>query len=232
MAFYKGTWLPKNLVLQQVLALAVAQPLFPTLFPNNEPVRYLGLVCLRNIPIAVAVVLLIRWLWQRFHAPDTSARCDRWTLGIPVFGELARQRSLAAFIRMLRRLYAAGFMPINAWAGAVQVVPNSMIRARLASAEAMMQQGVPLHEAFRATGLFASDAEQLIATATVSGEVVEMLDRVAEYYQANVQRAFDASRFWMYRLAFALFLAITGVVLILLIRSYFDAVFNFTKDWI
>ncbi|NLI00449.1 MAG: hypothetical protein GX446_13270 [Chthonomonadales bacterium] len=232
LAFYKGTWLPKALVLQEVFALALVQPLFPTLFPNNEPLRYLGLVFLRNVPIAVAVVLLVRWLWRRLHAPDQAGRRDRWTLSIPVFGDLSRERSLAAFIRMLRRLYAAGLMPINAWEGAASVVPNSLLRARLADARAMMQQGVPLHEAFRATGLFASEAEQLIATGMVSGEIVEMLDRVAEYYQNNVQRALDASRFWMYRLAFSLFLAITGAVVIIMAKTYFDAVFNFTKDWV
>ncbi len=231
-AFYKGMWLPKVLILQQVIALAIAQPLFPTLFPNNEPVRYLGLVFLRNIPIAVAVAAIVRWIWFRLHAPKAAHIRDRWTLRVPIFGDLARQRSLAAFIRMLRRLYAAGLMPMNAWEGATQVVPNMVIRARLEDAQAMMQKGVPLHDAFRATGLFANEAEQLIATGVASGEVVEMLDRVADYYQNNVQRAFDASRFWMYRLAFAFFLAVSGVVVAMMAKTYFDAVFNFTKDWV
>jgi type IV pilus assembly protein PilC len=231
-AFYKGMWLPKVLVVQELFALALVQPLFPTLFPNNEPLRYLGLVFLRNVPIAVAVMLLVRWLWGRIHAPNAAGRRDQWTLRIPVFGDLSRQRSLAAFIRMLRRLYGAGLMPINAWEGAAQVVPNSVLRTRLEDARSMMQQGVPLHEAFRATGLFASEAEQLIATGVMSGEVVEMLDRVAEYYQNNVQRALDSSRFWMYRLAFALFLAMSGAVLILMAKTYFEAVFDFTKDWV
>ncbi|MBM3494944.1 MAG: type II secretion system F family protein [Armatimonadetes bacterium] len=231
LAFYKGMWLPKVLVLQEVLALALVQPLFPTLFPDNEPLRFFGLVFLRNIPIAVALVLLVRWLWARLHAPDQAGRRDRWTLRIPVFGDLSRQRSLAAFIRMLRRLYGAGLMPINAWEGAAHVVPNVVLRAKLADARAMMQQGVPLHEAFRATGLFASEAEQLIATGMMSGEVVEMLDRVAEFYQNNVQRALESSRFWMYRLAFALFLATMGAALIIMARTYFQSVFDFTKDW-
>ncbi len=232
LAFYKGMWLPKVLVLQQVLALAIAQPLFPTLFPNNEPLRYLSLVLLRNIPIAVASVLLARWLWDRMRAPDLLARRDRWTLAMPVFGDLSRQRSLAAFIRMLRRLYAAGLMPIMAWAGAANVVPNSVLRARLTDARGMMEHGVPLHEAFRNTGLFADEAEQLIATGMASGEIVEMLDRVAEYYQRNVERALESSRFWMYRLAFALFLITAGAVVIIMFKTYFDAVFNFTKDWV
>jgi type IV pilus assembly protein PilC len=232
LAFYKGTWLPKALVVQEVLALALAQPLFPTLFPKNQLGQYLLLAFVRNVPIAVAVVLLVRWLWRRLHTPGMSERRDRWTLGIPVFGDLSRQRSLAAFVRMLRRLYASGLMPINAWEGAANVVPNTILRQKLAQARDMMQQGVPLHEAFRNTGLFASEAEQLIATGVMAGEVIEMLDRIAEYYQNNVQRAVDSSRFWMYRLAISLFLAISGIVLIVLLKTYFQSIFDFTKDWV
>lgn len=231
-AFYKGTWLPKSLVIQELFAIALAQPLFPNLFPNNEPALYLKLAFLRNVPIAIAILLAARWLWRKLHTPGMSDRRDRWTLGIPVFGDLSRQRSLAAFIRMLRRLYAAGLMPINAWEGAANVVPNGVLRRRLADAREMMQQGVPLHEAFRATGLFASEAEQLIATGVMAGEVIEMLDRIAEYYQNNVQRAIDSSRFWMFRLAISLFLALSGLVLILLMKTYFESLFKFTEGWV
>jgi len=230
-AFYKGVWLPKALVLQAILAIALAQPLFPTLFPNNQLNRYLALVFLRNIPIAVAFVLAVRAMWSRLRRPENAERRDRWTLSLPVFGDLSRQRSLAAFIRMLRRLYGAGLMPTQAWEGATYVVANSVIRERLKEASNLMQQGLPLHEAFRATGLFTSEVEQLIATGVVSGEVIEMLDRVAEYYQRNLEHAFEQSRFWMFRLALALFMALSGLVVILMAKTYFDAVFNFTKGW-
>jgi len=65
----------------------------------------------------------------------------------------------------------------------------------------------------------------------MAGEVIEMLDRIAEYYQNNVQRAVDSSRFWMYRLAISLFLAISGLVLIVLVKTYFQSIFDFTKGW-
>jgi len=35
----------------------------------------------------------------------------------------------------------------------------------------------------------------------------------------------------MYRLAFALFLATMGAALIIMARTYFQSVFDFTKDW-
>lgn len=229
-AFYKGMWLPKVLVIQGLFALAIAQPLFPTLFPDNRLQDYLKLVFLRNIPITIGLLLLFRLWYAWMQEPNRRAKRDALILRVPVFGNLARQRSLAAFVRMLRRLFAAGIGPIGAWEGAMNVAPNAVIRAKLINAFGMIRQNIPLHEAFVATGLFANQTEQLLATGVVSGQIVDMLDRVAEYYQDNVQRAFDSARFWMYRLGFSIFLALSGAVLILMTKTYFDSIFRFAES--
>jgi type IV pilus assembly protein PilC len=231
-AFYKEMGRPKWLVIQECFAIAIAQPLFPHLFPNNQVLEYLKLAFLRNIPITIAALLLVRFLYRWMQEPYNRARRDALALRVPVFGDLARQKSLASFVRMMRRLYQAGIGPISVWEGAMNVAPNAVIRARLNGVYGLMQQGVPIHEAFAQTGLFANETEQLLATGVLSGQVVEMLDRVAEYYQNNVDRAFDLARYWMYRLCYALFIALSGAVLIIMLKSYFTAVFDFTKDWV
>jgi type IV pilus assembly protein PilC len=148
-----------------------------------------------------------------------------------VFGDLARQKALASFVRTLRKLFNAGVGPITAWEGAMNVAPNAVIRDKLREAHGMMQNGVPLHDAFSATRLFANETEQLLATGVVSGQMVEMLDRVAEYYQDNVDRAYNSSRFWMYRIAFTSIIILVGALVITLTYTYFSSVFNFTRDY-
>jgi len=233
LAFYKGLAVPEWMILQSVFAIAVAQAMFPALFPPppNFPL-FLQRVFLRNVPIALLVLLAGRCLWLRLQDPSRRRLRDSLALRIPVFGELARQKSLASFIRTLRRLHAAGLGPISAWEGAMNVAANGVIRQRLNEAHALIRQNVPLHTAFAATGLFATEAEQLLATGMVSGQMVDMLDRVAAYYQDNVDRAFSTARFWMFRIASSLFLALSGAVLIVLVKSYFDSVFRFTEGWL
>ena len=229
--FYRGTWLPKSLIIQEIFTLALAQPLFPTLFPNAEMKRYLLLAFVRNGFIAVAFIATCMFVYRILQSPSFCEQRDRLALRIPVFGNLTRQKSLSSFIRMLRRLYSAGLGPVAAWEGAMNVAPNAVIRKKLVSAGEMMRRNVPLHEAFVSTGLFANEMEQLLATGVVSGQVVEMLDKVADYYEANVERAFKNSRFWMFRLAITMFIVLIGAVVIWMTKSYFDSVFNFTKGW-
>lgn len=231
LAFYKGIWLARMLVVQGVLAIAIAQPLFPTLFPNAQFGTYLVLVLLRNLPIAAALILCGRLFSQWLRSPERRTLRDEWLLRLPVFGDLTRQWSLAAFVRMLKRLYQAGLGPAAAWEGAMHVAPNAVIRDRLIAAGAAVRAGVPLHEAFTNTGLFANETEQLLATGVLSGQVVEMLDRIEDYYQNNVEQATTAARFALWRVAVTAALLLGGVLLIMMVRTYFQAVFDFTKDW-
>ncbi len=227
-AFYKGMWLPKALVAQALIAIAVGQPAFPTLFPNAQFLEFLKLVFLRNLPILGLIFLLAHLLLRRMRQPQYHERRDALLLKMPVFGRLARQRSLAAFVRMLRRLYAAGIGPMIAWEGAMNVVPNTVIREKLTEALKQIETGnVPMHDAFARTGLFADETEALLATGFVSGQMTQMLDRVAEYYQDSVERAFHHARFWMYRIGISLFILTTGILFIILVKSYFTGIFEF-----
>ena len=168
------------------------------------------------------------WLyWKWMHIPQNDVRRDRLTLKIPVFANLSRQRSLAAFIRMLRKLYQAGVGPINAWEGAMNVAPNAVIRERLVHSYGLMQKNVPLHDAFTQTGLFANEMENLLATGMVAGQVVDMLDKIAEYYQANVDRAFSRAKYSMYHVALTTFLILIGFTICWMAYSYFAGIFNY-----
>jgi len=225
-AFYKGLWLPKAMVWQGIVALAIAQPLFPTLFPEAQFGKYIMLVCLRNLPITAVILLAFRWWYLRMQQPEQRRRRDELALKVPVFGDLARQKSLASFVRMLRRLFSAGLAPITAWEGAMNVVPNMVIREKLVEAYGMMQKGVPVHETFINTGLFANETEQLLATGVISGQMVEMMDRVATYYQDNVDRAYEHSRHTMFKVGRVATIVLTGILLIMMFGTYFSGIFG------
>jgi type IV pilus assembly protein PilC len=231
LAFYKGMWLPKMLVLQQLFAVALAQPLFPALFPNADFGLYLRLALLRNIPIAAGIVgavwLVLRWL----QTPAQNERRDALVLRMPIFGNLVRQRSLAAFIRMMRKLYNAGIGPVSAWEGAMHAAPNSVIRRQLVDTYERVRTGTPMHEAFIQTRLFSNESEQLLATGVLAGQVVEMLDKIADYYQENVERAFRTARFTLFRIGITGSIILAGVVAALMTKNYFHAVFHFTDGW-
>lgn len=229
-ALYRGLALPKSLVLQELVAVALAQPVFPTLFPNLD-YRLLALYMVRNLLLVAGGLLAGRWWLRRLGSPAMAERRDAILLRLPVFGDLVRQKSLAAFIRMLRRLFHAGLLPIHAWEGAMHTAPNAVVRARLAEAYELVRQGIPLQDAFAATHLFAGKVEQLVATGIEAGQIVPMLDQAAEYYQESVGRAYGRARFTLWRIAVLILIILGGWMMIMMTRGYFDAILQFGESF-
>ena len=237
--FYKGSWLFISLIVQEVLAIALAQPVIISFFPspnsnsyniNNHIHKYLILALARNTPIAIFLMLGVVWAARWFKRSRFAVYHDSMLMKIPVFGNLERQRSLATFIRMMRRLYTAGLGPIVAWEGAMHSARNSVIRQKLMEAGEKVRNNVPIHEAFTSTHLFANEMEQTLATGVVSGQVVDAMDRIAQYYEDNVDRAFTSCRMTLLHIGLTSFIILLGVVVIMLTKSYFGAIFS-PKMW-
>lgn len=230
-AFEKGLRWPRILVVQAILGIALAQPAFPTLVPDLRVGAFFSLALLRNMPIALGLLALPRMARRWALGAGRAARIDALLLRLPVLGEMSRRRALAAFVRMLRRLYAAGIAPTTAWRGAADATPNAVIRGRLAEAHTLLQRGAPLQDAFSSVRLFPVQAEQLMATGVLSGEVLPMLDRIATLCQDDYDHAFSRARGSVLHVLLAGSIALTGGLMIYLTRTYFDSVFNFTKGW-
>jgi type IV pilus assembly protein PilC len=228
-ALYRGSWIPKLMATQAFFMFALVQPISPTLFPNAQFGTYI-LYVLRNLVISGALYGLIRMGARHIQLPAFRRLRDKLALRMPPFGDLQRQAALAAFIRMLRRLYHAGVAPIHAWEGAMNTATNVVIRDKLADSYVLMEQGASLPDAFTATGLFTNSVENLILTGHQSGEVVESLDKSAEYYQGQVAEAFKKSQFMMLRFGVLAMLILGGFSLIWLVQHYFSGIFQYVDD--
>ncbi len=233
-ALYKGAWVPKALAVQAYFTLFMVQPLFSSLFHSMNFAAnmklYLELTFLRNMPIAVGLLLLLKWGSKLVQEPKYRSRLDALALKLPPYGDLQRQFGLASFLRMLRRLYHAGVPPIQAWEGAMNAASNSAIRERLQSAYGLMQQGASLPDAFAATGLFADHIENLIITGQQAGQVVEMLDRSTDYYQEQVEKSAGKSRRAMLELGILALLVFGGAALCWMTYAYFHGIFSFVDN--
>jgi len=234
LALFKGSWLPKMMATQGLYALALAIPVFPDILYNASLDRGImpGVIQYMIheailLPLTFLLIQLCKLGWRRMQQPGLRRSRDAWVLRMPPYGDLHRQAALAAFIRMLRRLYHAGIGPAAAWEGAMHTAGNVVIRERLATSYEMMQRGVSLPDAFAATGLFNGNIEQLLMTGHVSGQVVESLDQIAEYYQERVDEAAEKSRKAMFRTGRVVMLILGGLAMAWLLHSCYAATFHF-----
>lgn len=232
-ALYKGSWLPKSIALQAFFTIPIVQPFFGSLFSSMDfaanMALYAKLVLFRNVPIAALILLAVIFASRSLQLPRYRTWRDTMALKLPPFGELQRQASLSAFVRMLRKLYHAGVSPVFAWEAAMNTASNSVIREKLGQAYGIMQNGGSLGDAFTATGLFDNGIEQTVITGQMSGQVVESLDQAAQFYQDRVEEYAEKSRKAMKRLGTMAMIVFGGIALLLMVKTYFSGMFGFIE---
>lgn len=229
-ALYRGSKIWKAWVVQAILALALALPLFSSILNSMDISANLKLYVQREmiiLPIVGALFLLSYYMAKYVREPHMQRWRDAASLKVPAFGDLQRQSALSAFVRMLRKLYNAGVGPIHAWEAAMNTADNTVIRDRLKASYSHMERGGSLADAFSATGLFADNVEQIVVTGQLSGTVVESLDQAANIYQDRVQDAHDRARTYMKWLARLSVLILSGLTIAWLLHSCYASTFSF-----
>jgi len=137
----------------------------------------------------VGVVVAI----QRYYATSGGRLViDRLLLKIPVLGQVIRKGAVARFTRTLGTLISSGVpilqgLEITARTAGNRVVENAVIATRES-----ISQGNTIAEPLRASGVFPPMVTSMIAVGEQTGALDEMLDKIANFYDDEVDTAVDA----------------------------------------
>jgi len=137
------------------------------------------------LAMAVGVVALIRYLLSQ---PAIRLAWDRQKLGLPLLARIARSSSAARYANTLSILTSSGVPLVEAMNIAAQVVSNKWLQRRLADATQRVSEGSSLRVALEGVGYFPPMLLHMVASGEASGELDSMLDKVARYQQAEVER--------------------------------------------
>lgn len=116
---------------------------------------------------------------------------DRAVLKAPIFGNIAYQAVIARFSRTLSTTFAAGVPLIDALDSTAGATNNVVFYNATQQIKNDVSTGQQLQFAMRTTNLFPSMAIQMVGIGEESGSLEEMLDKVAVYYENEVDNAVD-----------------------------------------
>ncbi|WP_165864390.1 type II secretion system F family protein [Capsulimonas corticalis] len=104
---------------------------------------------------------------------------------IPAIGGAVRMLSFARFCRTLASLYAAGVNIIRALQYAVDGCGNTYLGRRIATAIPRIESGEGITQALGMTGIFPPIVLSMLGTGEESGNLDQMMDKMASYYEAE-----------------------------------------------
>jgi len=139
--------------------------------------------------VVAAFVLAVRaWLrtergLERFH---------RWQLKLPVFGRLVRLVSMSRFSRTLSTLLSSGVPLLVAMDIVRNIVDNRVLREVIERARDSIREGESIAAPLRRSGEFPPMVCHMISVGEKSGQLEEMLKRIADTYDGQVDTTVSA----------------------------------------
>lgn len=113
-------------------------------------------------------------------------------LKAPIFGNLNIKSAAATFSRTLATLMASGIPLIDAVEQVAKMMSNRIIRDGIMEARNQVAKGVPLSKPIRDMEIFPNMLPQMIRIGEETGNIEEMVTKVADYYEMEVNDAADA----------------------------------------
>lgn len=110
----------------------------------------------------------------------------------PLFGNLTIKSAAATFSRTMATLMASGISLIDAVEQVAKMINNRIIREALLDAKTQIAKGVPLSKPLRDCGIFPPMLPQMTKIGEETGDIEGMMDKVADYYEMEVNDATDA----------------------------------------
>ena len=116
---------------------------------------------------------------------------DRTALKAPIIGDIIYKSSVARYARTLATTFAAGVPLVEALDSVAGATGNIVFKNAVHKVKQDVTSGMQLNFSMRSTGVFPSMAVQMTAIGEESGALDMMLDKVASYYEAEVDNAVD-----------------------------------------
>ena len=141
--------------------------------------------------ILAIIGLVMAYKQARLRSEAFRNALDKMYLKLPVVGNIVYQATIARFARTLATTFAAGVPLVEALDSVADATGNVVYRRAVQKVKEDVSSGQQLQFSMRSTGVFPPMAVQMVAIGEESGALDEMLDKVASYYEAEVDNSVD-----------------------------------------
>ncbi len=155
-------------------------------------------------------------------SPKMQEAFDRIALKAPVIGDIATKSAIARFSRTLETMSAAGVPLVEAMDSVAGATGNIIYYRASIKIRDEVSQGTQLQTSMRNTGLFPNMAIQMVSIGEEAGSLDDMLAKVADFYETEVDNAVDA----LTSLLEPLIMAVLGVLVGGLIIAMYLPIFK------
>ncbi len=160
--------------------------------------------------VILAIVLVLK-VWN--STPDGKLMKGKLQIKMPFFGELNVKTACSLFARTLGTLIFSGLGLQEALAITANTMQNEVFKRSLHETTNDISQGIPLSVSLKRTELYPPMVDYMVSIGEETGELEEMLNRCADYYDEEVDMATQAVMAAMEPMIILVLAGIVGVII-------------------
>jgi len=162
---------------------------------------------------------------RRYYKTQSGRyRIDRFMLRMPVLGSVIRKAAVARFTRTLGTLVSSGVPILNGLDITARTAGNKVIEEAVLKTRTSISQGNTIAEPLKESGVFPPMVVQMIGVGEQTGALDEMLEKVADFYDSEVDTAVNALTSIIEPIMIVIMGAIVGGMLIAMYLPMFKLV--------
>ncbi|MFH1220139.1 MAG: type II secretion system F family protein [Candidatus Eisenbacteria bacterium] len=143
--------------------------------------------------LLVGIILALVFGIRRYYRSKAGrAKIDRLALSVPVFGSVLLKASIARFTRTLGTLVSSGVPILEGLEITAKAAGNSVVREAVMKTRASISSGQTIAEPLKQSGIFPPMVVQMISVGEETGALDEMLSKIADFYDEEVDTAVEA----------------------------------------
>ena len=139
--------------------------------------------------VLLGIILVGLWSFRRVKKTETGQlMADRLLLKLPLIGQVARMVSISRLASTLATMLSSGVQLLEALDVSRRVMNNRVLEQAVEDARQNIREGETIAEPLKRSGQFPPLVTHMIAVGEKSGEMEEMLRRIGQIYDGEVDR--------------------------------------------
>src|SRR5882757_5298498 len=170
--------------------------------------------------ICIAAFAFRKWI----SSEEGRKKWDAIKLKVPIFGKLVRKTALARFSRTLSALVRSGVPILESLDIVAETAGNYVVATAVRETQAAVKRGDPLSKKLEEHPVFPPMVVQMMAVGEETGALDEMLDKIADFYDQEVEATVNALTSLIEPILIVIMGVVIGGMIISLYLPMFDVI--------
>lgn len=171
--------------------------------------------------LILAVVLVAATYWLMRRSESGNMLLDKAVLKVPIFGNIMKKSALARLTRTLSSLFSSSVPILQAMTMTEKVVGNAVMSKVLLAARDSLERGGSLTEPMKNHWAFPPLIPHMISIGEQTGSLDHMLEKVAEFYEKEVEQETDRLKALIEPLMIVFLAGLVGTIVLAIMMPMF-----------